>query len=67
MALSSFIFTFPKAKAIALIAGLMTPAQMEAFRTAMNVRPGKEWEPFEGLAVPEAELRAYLKRVPPAE
>ena len=33
-------------------AGLMTPAQMETFRQAMNIRPGHEWEPFEGLRTP---------------
>ncbi len=45
-------------------AGLMTPAQMENFRAAMNVREGHEWEPFEGLGVDEAKLRAFLKEVP---
>ena len=45
-------------------AGLMTPTQMEAFRAAMNVREGHEWEPFEGLALPEAEIAAWLKTVP---
>jgi len=45
-------------------AGLMTPAQMEAFRTAMGVRPGYEWEKFEGLDVPAREIEAFLKRVP---
>src|SRR5712672_4241062 len=35
-------------------AGLMTPAQMETFRTAMNVRPGREWEASERLATPAA-------------
>ncbi len=30
-------------------AGLMNPTQMETFRTAMQVRPGHEWEPFEAL------------------
>ena len=30
----------------------MTPAQMEAFRTAKQVRPGHEWDKFEGLALP---------------
>ena len=33
-------------------AGLMTPAQMEAVRAAMNIRPGHEWDKFEGLATP---------------
>ncbi|GAA4254292.1 transketolase [Azospirillum formosense] len=44
--------------------GLMTPAQMEAFRAANAVRPGHEWDRFEGLSRPEAELDAFLKRVP---
>ena len=30
-------------------AGLMTPQQMETFRQAMGVRPGHEWDKFEGL------------------
>ncbi|ALJ38613.1 transketolase [Azospirillum brasilense] len=44
--------------------GLMTPAQMEAFRAANAIRPGHEWDRFEGLGRPEAELDAFLKRVP---
>jgi pyruvate dehydrogenase E1 component len=44
--------------------GLMTPAQMETFRAAMNIRPGHEWDPFEGLSEPPEELRAFLRRVP---
>ena len=34
-------------------AGMMTVEQMEAFRAGMNVRPGHEWDRFEGLASPE--------------
>jgi pyruvate dehydrogenase E1 component len=45
-------------------AGLMTPAQMETFRHAMNIRPGHEWDKFEGLAAAPAELEGFLKRVP---
>ncbi len=45
-------------------AGLMTPAQMEAFRAAMNVRPGHEWDRFEGLTVPAKTLESFLKGVP---
>ncbi len=45
-------------------AGLMTPAQMETFRAAMNVRQGHEWDKFEGLALAEAELETFLSRVP---
>jgi pyruvate dehydrogenase E1 component len=48
-------------------AGLMTPAQMEAVRKAMNIRPGHEWEPFEGLRVAPAQLQQFLDRVPFAE
>jgi pyruvate dehydrogenase E1 component len=45
-------------------AGLMTPAQMEKFRAAMAVRPGHEWDRFEGLALPADKIEAFLKRVP---
>ena len=38
----------------------MTPAQMESFRAAMNVRPGHEWDKFEGLSIAPAELQAFL-------
>ena len=41
-------------------AGLMTPAQMETFRAAMNIRPGHEWAPFEGLRLPQADIQAFL-------
>ena len=44
--------------------GLMTPAQMETFRAAMNIRPGHEWDAFEGLREPPEKLRAFLSRVP---
>jgi len=45
-------------------AGLMTRAQMETFRQAMQVRPGHEWDPFEGLSMPSERLEAFLDRVP---
>src|SRR5712672_1442843 len=45
-------------------AGLMTPAQMEKFRAAMNVRPGHEWDRFEGLGAPVEDVQAYLDQVP---
>jgi len=45
-------------------AGLMNPTQMDAFRTAMNVRPGHEWENFEGLSAEPATLQAFLDAVP---
>ena len=45
-------------------AGLMTPAQVEALRTTMNVRDGHEWEKFEGLEVPAADLQSALAAAP---
>ncbi len=45
-------------------AGLMTPAQMEVFRQKMGVRPGHEWDAFEGLSLPAEQLRKFLDRVP---
>jgi pyruvate dehydrogenase E1 component len=48
-------------------AGLMTKEQMEAFRREMNIRPGHEWDPFEGLGIPEEQLRAFLANVPFAQ
>ncbi len=44
--------------------GLMTPAQMETFRAAMSIRPGYEWDVFEGLREPPEKLRAFLSHVP---
>jgi len=44
--------------------GLMTREQMETFRRDMGIRPGHEWDPFEGLPLPEAELRRFLDGVP---
>jgi pyruvate dehydrogenase E1 component len=44
--------------------GLMTAEQMEAFRAEMGVRPGHEWDAFEGLALPEAVLRDFIANVP---
>src|SRR6267142_1104071 len=48
-------------------AGLMTPAQMDTFRAAMNVRPGQEWERFEGLSTDPDVIQAFLARVPFAQ
>jgi pyruvate dehydrogenase E1 component len=48
-------------------AGLMTPAQMDTFRSAMNVRPGQEWERFEGLEIEAERIKAFLNRVPFAQ
>jgi pyruvate dehydrogenase E1 component len=45
-------------------AGLMTTAQMETFRAQNRVRPGHEWDRFEGLTLPAATLQSFLDRVP---
>jgi pyruvate dehydrogenase E1 component len=45
-------------------AGLMTVAQMEKWRGAQNIRPGHEWEKFEGLSQEPAALEAFLADVP---
>ncbi|MDE2583709.1 MAG: transketolase [Rhodospirillales bacterium] len=45
-------------------AGLMTTEQMEGFRHAMAIRPGHEWDRFEGLDAPEAEVQAFLDACP---
>lgn len=45
-------------------AGLMTPAQMDVFQKTMGVRPGHEWDKFEGLALPQDELQSFLDQVP---
>ena len=44
-------------------AGLMTPAQMETLRAAMNVRPGHEWDKFEGLRFGARRLQYFLDKV----
>ena len=41
-------------------AGIMNEAQMAQFKTGMGIRDGQEWAPFEGLALPEKELSAFL-------
>ncbi len=45
-------------------AGLMTKEQMAAFKQAMRIRDGHEWDPFEGLEASEVELRDFLASCP---
>ncbi len=45
-------------------AGLMTPAQMEGFRASAGVRPGQEWEKWEGAALPAADLQRFVDETP---
>ncbi len=42
----------------------MTPTQMEKWRGTQNIRPGHEWEKFEGLSQTPAALEAFLKQAP---
>ena len=44
--------------------GLLTPDQMDAFRTVNGIAAGDEWEPFAGLGLPDDELREFLGTVP---
>jgi pyruvate dehydrogenase E1 component len=41
-------------------AGLMTPAQISALRSSMNIREGHEWDLFEGLSSPLEEMERFL-------
>ena len=41
-------------------AGLMTPAQIDALRTQMNVQTGEEWEKFAGLELGAERLQRFL-------
>ena len=45
-------------------AGLLTPAQMEDFRQAMGVRPGLEWDPWEGSGLPVERLNRLVEEAP---
>jgi pyruvate dehydrogenase E1 component len=45
-------------------AGLMTPTQMESFRSAMRIRPEHEWDRFEGLSADPDTLQRFLDAVP---
>lgn len=45
-------------------AGLMTPAQMDAFRATMNVREGHEWNLWEGANLPGEELQRTIDAAP---
>ncbi len=45
-------------------AGLMTREQMELFRSGMNIRPGFEWDRFEGLSASPEELQHFIDGVP---
>jgi pyruvate dehydrogenase E1 component len=45
-------------------AGLLTPAQLQGYQDAIGVRAGHEWDRFEALNLPPAELERFLSDVP---
>ncbi len=45
-------------------AGLMTKEQMEHFRTQMRIRPGHEFDLFEGLDISAEEMAAFVNSRP---
>jgi pyruvate dehydrogenase E1 component len=45
-------------------AGLMTPAQMESFKSAQNIPDGEEWDKYAGLDIPREALDEFLAAVP---
>ena len=45
-------------------AGMMTPEQMERFRGEMAIRPGHEWDAFEGLHASAEEMAGFVGSVP---
>jgi len=45
-------------------AGLMTPTQMDAFRESAGVARGREWDKWEGAALPGDELQAFVDATP---
>ena len=46
--------------------GLMSREQMEVFRAEQHIRPGHEWDLYEGLDAPE-DVRAFIAGVPFAQ
>ena len=42
----------------------MTPTQVDSLRAAHGVRPGHEWEPFEGLAVRRCAPGRFVREAP---
>ncbi len=45
-------------------AGLLTSKQLDAYRSAIGVREGHEWDLFEGVALPVPDLQRFLDAVP---
>jgi pyruvate dehydrogenase E1 component len=45
-------------------AGLMTPAQLATFQDSVGVRPGHEWDKWEGATLDAARLEAFVHAAP---
>lgn len=45
-------------------AGLMTPAQLATFQESARIRPGHEWDKWEGAALDAAKLEAFVHAAP---
>jgi pyruvate dehydrogenase E1 component len=45
-------------------AGQLTAAQIEILRGACGIQKGREWEPFEGMALPYDKIKSFLENVP---
>ncbi len=45
-------------------AGLLTPTQLAAYQQVAGVRPGHEWDRFEGLGLAPEAIEAFLSKVP---
>ena len=45
-------------------AGMMTPEQMEGFRASMGIRPGHEWDRWEGLEADPEALEGLVRAAP---
>lgn len=45
-------------------AGQLTATQLAGFRASCGIAEGREWEPFEGMRLPEGRLRSFLGSVP---
>jgi pyruvate dehydrogenase E1 component len=45
-------------------AGLLTPTQMDGYRQSARVRPGHEWEKWEGAALAADKLQAFITEAP---
>lgn len=48
-------------------AGILNDAQIDQYRTSLDIADGEEWDKFSGLGIPEEELTEFLSNVPYAQ